>query len=75
MNTVIEKCDNGEFLVLGGDFNCVERNIDRNHVEPHMASHRKLVQMIEVNELCDVWRNFRHLSFFYKWLNCSSRFL
>ncbi len=50
----------GSFLVLGGVFNCVEKNIDRKHVEPHMASRRKLIQMIETNELCDVWRNFNY---------------
>ncbi len=43
---MVEKCDIGEFLVMGGDFNCVEKNIDRNHVEPHMASRRKLIQII-----------------------------
>lgn len=67
LNTVIEKCDDEEFLVVGGDFNCVERNIDRNHVEPHMASRRKLIQMIEGNELVDVWRNFYHDVKQYTW--------
>lgn len=52
---------------MGGDFNCVERYIDRNHVEPHMASCRKLIQMIEGNELVDVWRNFYHDVKQYTW--------
>jgi len=67
LNTVIEQCDNEVFLVVGGDFNCVERNIDRNHVEPHMASRRKLIEMIEENELGDVWRNFNRDVKQYTW--------
>lgn len=43
VNIVIEKCDNGEFLFLGGDFNCVERNIDRNYVELYVVLCRKLI--------------------------------
>ncbi len=36
----LEKCNGEEYLFLGGDFNCVESNIDRNHVEPHMPSRK-----------------------------------
>ncbi len=31
---------------------------DRNHVEPHMASRKRLIQLIEMHDLVDVWRNF-----------------
>jgi len=32
--------------------------IDRNHVENHMPSSERLSKMINVNDLCDVWRHF-----------------
>ncbi len=60
---------------MGGDFNCVEKNIDRNHVEPHMASRRKLIQMIETNELCDVWRNFNYRVKQYTWTHVCDNLL
>lgn len=28
-------CSVDEFLVVGGDFNCTEQELDRNHAEPH----------------------------------------
>lgn len=69
LNTEIEKCNNDDILILGGDFNCVEQNIDRNHVEPHMVSRKRLIQLIEYNELCDVWRSFNENVRQYTWLH------
>jgi len=50
-----QKC----YLILGGDLNCTTDDIDRNHLEPHSASRSRLLQLIESNKLCDVWRNFK----------------
>lgn len=52
----LDKCNSEEYLFLGGDFNCVEQNIDRNHIEPHMPSRKRLCEIIERNDLFDVWR-------------------
>uniref|UniRef100_A0A671UA71 Ig-like domain-containing protein n=1 Tax=Sparus aurata TaxID=8175 RepID=A0A671UA71_SPAAU len=30
---------------------------DRNHAEPHAASHTRLLHLMEAQELCDVWRD------------------
>lgn len=37
-----------ELLFLGGDFNCtVNDKLDRNHLEPHIASQKALTQIIK----------------------------
>ncbi len=54
--STLQNCCTEEFLFLGGDFNCAELDIDRNHVEPHMASRKHLIHLIEKYDLCDVWR-------------------
>ncbi len=38
--STLQNCCTEEFLFLGGDFNCAELDIVRNHVEPHMASRK-----------------------------------
>lgn len=53
---------------LGGDFNCTANAaFDRNHPEPHGASKRCLVKLIEANDLCDVWRLFHTTQSLYTW--------
>lgn len=61
------KCKGEEQLFLGGDFNCAESNLDRNHVEPHLLSRKRLIQMIETNDLCDVWRSLNGNLKQYTW--------
>lgn len=61
------KCNGEEQLFLGGDFNCAESNLDRNHVEPHLLSRKRLIQMIETNDLCDVWRSLNGNLKQYTW--------
>ncbi len=39
---VLSECDPEDFLMLGGDFNCTENVLDRNHIEPHMQSRKRL---------------------------------
>ncbi len=34
-------------LFLGGDFNCTEANLDRNHIEPYLPPRQRLVQLIK----------------------------
>ncbi len=65
----LEKCNSEEYLFLGGDFNCVESNIDRNHVEPHMPSRKRLIQMMEANDLCDAWRSLNGNIKQYTWVH------
>ncbi len=35
-----------EFLFLAGDFNCTEHALDRNHIESHMPSRKRLTHII-----------------------------
>lgn len=55
---VLQKCINGEYLILGGNFNFTEQDIDRNHLEPHMLSRERLIQLTKTHELSDIWRTF-----------------
>lgn len=63
----LDKCNSEEHLFLCGDFNCTGNDMDRNHVEPHLYSCKRLIEIIAANDLCDVWRslngNFRQ----YTW--------
>lgn len=52
----LKDCGSEDFLFLGGDFNCTELDMDRNHVEPHMASRKRLIHLNEKYDLCDIWR-------------------
>ncbi|KAL6456611.1 hypothetical protein MHYP_G00351550 [Metynnis hypsauchen] len=55
LSTLISNCDFTDFLVLGGDFNCTADILDRNHLEPHAASCRRLCELLEAHDLCDWW--------------------
>ncbi|KAK3538912.1 hypothetical protein QTP86_022748 [Hemibagrus guttatus] len=46
-----------DILILGGDFNCTD-DLVRNHAEPHVASHKRLWEVMEAHKLSDVWRTF-----------------
>lgn len=61
------ECNNDDFLILGGDFNCTESSMDRNHVEPHIQSRKRLFQLIKSNSIIDVWRNFHGTQRQYTW--------
>ncbi len=37
----LKQCDMESVLVLGGDFTCTSTDLDRNNIEPHMASKNK----------------------------------
>lgn len=63
----LQKCNSNEYLILGGDFNCTEQNIDRNHLEPHMLSRKRLIQLIKTHELSDTWRIFHGNTRQYTW--------
>ncbi|MGL5904155.1 MAG: endonuclease/exonuclease/phosphatase family protein, partial [Cetobacterium sp.] len=63
----LQKCINDEILIIGGDFNCTEQNIDRNHLEPHMLSRKRLIQLIKTHELNDIWRIFNGNCRQYTW--------
>lgn len=56
LTNVLQDCDPEHYLILTGDFNCTVNDIDRNHLEPHTASRKSLVRLIEANDLVDVWR-------------------
>ncbi len=47
--STLRNCCTEEFLFLGGDFNCAELDIVRNHVEPHMASRKVHVKGVGVD--------------------------
>ena len=67
LDTVIAGCGSDEFLILGGDFNCTADSLDRNHMEPHAVSRKRLCEMLEAHDLCDVWRNFHGGQRQYTW--------
>lgn len=69
------KCNSEEHLFLGGDFNCVKSDLDRNHVEPHLLSRKRLIQMIETNDLCDVWRSLNGKLKQYTWAHARDNIL
>ncbi len=54
----LKQCNMESVLVVGGDINCTSNDLDRNHIEPHMASKNKLLNMIKTLQLCDVWRQY-----------------
>lgn len=67
LDDVLNDCSNDDFLMLGGDFNCTENDMDRNHVEPHMQSRKRLIQMIKSHSITDIWRNFHGSQRQYTW--------
>nr|BAC82609.1 pol-like protein [Danio rerio] len=69
LSNVLANCNTEDVLILGGDFNCTESSLDRNHVEPHMPSQRRLIQLIHFNDITDIWRNFNSYQRQYTWLH------
>jgi len=45
LSSVLQSVDVDEYLILGGDFICTKSNLDRNHMEPHLPSCQRLVQL------------------------------
>ncbi len=71
----ISDCNTEDLFLIGGDFNCTENTSDRNHVEPHMASRKRLIQLIEMHDLVDVWRNFHKTHRQYTWCHSYNNML
>lgn len=70
VNTILQNCSSGDFLFLGGDFNCTGNyRLDRNHMEPHFASSRVLNELIDTHSLCDLWRDLNNNVRQYTWLD------
>lgn len=69
LSKVLCNCNPENSLLLGGDFNCTETEsiLDRNHVEPHMPSQKRLIQLLKTHEIVDVWRNFHGIQKQYTW--------
>lgn len=75
VNDAIRDCNDKEFLFIGGDWNCTESRLDRNHVEPHPASLTLLIQLLETHELHDVWRGLHDNQRQYTWTHCKDNLL
>lgn len=75
VNDAIRDCNDKEFLFIGGDWNCTESRLDRNHVEPHPASRTLLIQLLETHELHDVWRGLHDSQRQYTWTHCKDNLL
>ena len=75
LNTVLSSCDPEDILLLGGDFNCTEQMIDRNHIEPHMPSRRRLIEVMKSNDLVDMWRLFHKEQRQYTWVHSFNNLL
>ncbi len=65
----LQCCSEEEYLFWGGDFNCTEDMIDRNHIEPHLSSQKRLIQLIKKNELGDIWRQLNGNVRQYTWVH------
>uniref|UniRef100_A0A674MKT3 Reverse transcriptase domain-containing protein n=1 Tax=Takifugu rubripes TaxID=31033 RepID=A0A674MKT3_TAKRU len=70
VGTVLNGCGD-DFLFLGGDFNCTESFLDRNHAEPHPASQHCLRQLAYSHGLVDVWRRMHADNRQYTWSRMS----
>lgn len=69
-------CNSEEYLVVGGSYNCTDNPyLDRNHQEPHAASKRSLIKLIEHFELCDIWRFFHKNHWQYTWVHSRDFFI
>lgn len=71
----VSNCNSEDLLLIGGDFNCTEFASDRNHVEPHMASRKRLIQFRETHELVDIWWNFHKTQRHYTWSHTHNNML
>lgn len=67
LDRVLNDCDPSDFLLVGGDFNCTTLDIDRNHVEPHMTSRKRMIEIMETHDLEDIWRNLHGSQRQYTW--------
>ena len=68
LSDCVKNCEDDGFMFLGGDFNCTENpTLDRNHPEPHPPSSHTLRQLMENQELSDVWRVFNSQNRQYTW--------
>ena len=68
INDILESLKPDNLLFFAGDFNCTENYaLDRNHLEPHSASQKALVQVIEQHDLFNVWRNLHQNLRQYPW--------
>ncbi len=52
----VTNCSSEEYLFLGGGSNLTNAVLDRNHQEPHAASRSCLKKLVEMYDLCDIWR-------------------
>ncbi len=75
LSSTLQTCSTEDYLFLGGDFNCTEKIIDRNHIEPHMPSRERLTKMINVNVLCDILRHFHDGQRQYTWAHARDNVL
>lgn len=75
LSTLIAGCSSDEYLFVGGDYNCTESDIDRNHSEPHMLSRRTLIQCIHTHDLSDVWRTIHREQRQYTWTHTHSNMI
>ncbi len=75
LNNVIRNCSDDCYMILGGDFNCTAAGDDRNHIEPHGPSKKCLINLIESNSLCDVWRLFYPSQRQYTWVHVKDNYL
>lgn len=75
LDQVLAGCDPSEFLLAGGDFNCTAKTIDRNHVEPHIASRKKMVEVMETHDIEDIWRNFHNDQRQYTWAHSHNGYM
>ncbi len=65
----LQNSSSEECLFLAGDFNCTEHALDRNHIEPHMPSRKRLTHIIKKHDLCDIWRQLNGDERQYTWVH------
>ncbi|KAI7801458.1 pol-like protein [Triplophysa rosa] len=76
VDVFLQGCESGDYLFLGGDFNCTENDVlDRNHLEPHNASSRVIRELMQTHILNDVWRGINGNDRHYTWTHTRENFI
>lgn len=76
VDAVLKDLNPDDMLFIGGDFNCTANSkLDRNHIEPHAASQKILIQLIETHDLCDIWRNMNQDVRQYTWAHSTENYI
>ena len=73
LEKVLSQQQDGDLIILGGDWNCtLDFTKDRNGEEPHAQSAAVLANVINFFNLSDVWREHNLAAQQYTWVHFSN---